>query len=387
MNVLFVSPQFPPQFFRFCAALKARGITALGLGDTRYEALAPELSASLDGYAFVPDLALNYDAALRGTAWLISQHGRIDRVESHNEFWLELDARLREDFNIPGPTPAQLDRWRTKTGMAGLFDQAGIPRPEGIVSESKDVLRAYAKKHGYPLIFKPNQGVGAVATSRVDDDAQLAAALERPLDRTIVQPFITGDIVSYDGVVDGQGRIVFETSHAYSAGIMEVLNNRLDVSYWSVREIPTQLREYGRRTVIGFDLRERFFHVEFFRLPDGSHRALECNVRPPGGFTTDMMNYTFDTDVYALWARVVAGDDLTGFQPVAKYFVTHVSRRNQRHYKASVDEVVARLGERLLFHRAMPDVLAGAMGDSMFMLRSPDFEVVKSDIAFIQALA
>jgi hypothetical protein len=387
VNVLFVSPQFPPQFFRFCAALKARGLTSLGMGDTPYDALAPELRASLDDYAYVPGLANNYDGAARAVGWLISRHGRIDRVESHNEFWLGLDAQLREDFNIPGPRPAQLESWRTKSGMAELFDKAGIPRPVGLVTENKEVLRAFAKKHGFPLIFKPNQGVGAAATFRVDDDAQLAAALEQPLGHTIVQPFITGNIVSYDGLVDAKGHIVFETSHEYSAGIMEVLNNRLDVSYWSVRQIPAQLREYGLKTLAGFGLRERFFHCEFFRLKDGSHRALEVNVRPPGGFTTDIMNFTHDIDVYALWAQVMAGDDLSGFTCSAKYSVCHASRRNERRYKASIDECVARLGDRLLLHRPMPEVLAGAMGDYMFLFRSPDLDLVKADTAFIQALA
>lgn len=387
MNLLFVSPSFPPQFFRFCAALKERGVTVLGLGDTPPHALSPELGAALSDYAHVPELATHYDAALRATAWLISKHGRLDRVESHNEFWLGLDARLREDFNVWGPKPTQLSRWRTKSGMAELFDAAGVPRPVGAVLKTKSEAQAYAGKHGYPLVFKPNQGVGAAATFRVNDDAELAAALEHPLVDTIVQPFITGDIVSFDGLVDGQGRIVFETSHAYSGGIMEVLKDNLDLSYWSLTELPAQLRDFGRRTVKAFGLLERFFHIEFFRLPDGSFRALECNVRPPGGFTTDMMNYTADIDVYALWARVVAGEDCSGFSWTPRYHVAHVSRRYGRTYRWTADEVRARLGERLLFDREMPPVLAGAMGDLVFMIRSPSLDQVKADTALIQELA
>ena len=33
-------------------------------------------------------------------AFLIYKHGRIDWLESNNEYWLERDARLRTDFNI-----------------------------------------------------------------------------------------------------------------------------------------------------------------------------------------------------------------------------------------------------------------------------------------------
>ena len=387
MNVLFTSPHFPPQFFRFCVALRERGIRVLGLGDTALHELPHELRETLSDYAHVPDLAANYDAALRATAWLVSRHGRIDRVESHNEFWLGLDARLREDFNVPGPRPAQLEGWRAKSGMAQLFDACGVPRPEGMVPKTAADVVAYAERHGYPLVFKPNTGVGAASTFRVDDAAELEQALRQPVQGTIVQPFIRGDIVSYDGLVDAQGRVVFETSHAYSGGIMEVLKDNLDLSYWSVRHLPAQLRDFGRRTVAGFGLKERFFHIEFFRLPDGSHRALECNVRPPGGFTTDMMNYTADVDVYALWARMLAGEDLSKFTWTPKYHVAHVSRRKGRAYRASLGQVQERLGGRLLFWREMPPVLAGAMGDEVFMIRSPELRVVQDDTAFIQALA
>ena len=35
----------------------------------------------------------------------------------------------------------------------------------------------------------------------------------------------------------------------------------------------------------------------------------------------------------------------------------------------------------------MPPVLAGAMGDFVFMIRSPELAQVKADLALIQALA
>ena len=52
------------------------------------------------------------------------------------------------------------------------------------------------------------------------------------------QPFITGDIVTYDGLLDRDGTIVFATSHAYDAGIMEVVGQQRDGHYYSLRDIP-----------------------------------------------------------------------------------------------------------------------------------------------------
>lgn len=385
MNVLFLSPTFPPQFFRFCTALRAHGINVLGMGDTPPHELHHDLRAALGEYVHVPDLDHHYDSALRATAYLTWKHGRLARVESHNEHWLTLEGRLREDFNVPGPRPETLSRWRAKSSMGELFAAAHIPGPVGHVHTTEAGTRAFAKTQGYPLIFKPNTGVGAQRTFKVNNDAGLDAVLKEPLAGYLVQPFVTGTVVSYDGLVDEAGHIVFETSHEYSSGIMEVVNQRLDVSYWNVRDIPAQLKEYGRRTVDRFGVRGRFFHIEFFRLADGSHRALEINVRPPGGFTTDMMNYSADIDVYDLWARMVAGQDLSGFRWTPKYHVLYASRRAGRHYRADHQALKAHLGARLLFEREMPGALAAAMGEHLVMVRHPELSQVQADAAFIQA--
>jgi len=41
----------------------------------------------------------------------------------------------------------------------------------------------------------------------------------------------------------------------------------------------------GEPLVEAFRVRERFFHFEFFRRPDGTLWAMEVNMRPPGGMT------------------------------------------------------------------------------------------------------
>ncbi|MBX5482877.1 MAG: ATP-grasp domain-containing protein [Myxococcaceae bacterium] len=383
MNVVLISPHFPPQFFLFAVALKERGVNVLGLADAPHHELRPELRDALAEYyaTNVEDL----DQARRAMGWFIWKRGRIDRIDSHNEHWLGLEAQLREDFNVEGPRPAEMHRRRTKSGMAGLFRKADVPCPPGELVQSDDQVRAFARAHGYPLVFKPDLGVGAARTFKVTSAAELDAVLAQPLSGYIVQPFIEGTIVSYDGLVTRDGRIVFETSHVYSGGIMEVVTGKLDVYYWNRREIPRALRTLGQRVVDGFGIRERFFHVEFFERPDGSYCALEVNIRPPGGFTTDMMNYSADIDVYRLWARMLTGDPLTDFTYERKYHVAHVARRRGRSYRLSHEELVQRLGDRLLVFRDVPEVLAGAMGDQMYLIRDPDLGRLTEAIADIQA--
>lgn len=383
MNVVFISPHFPPQFFQFCTALRERGVNVLGLGDAPAETLRPELRAALGEHYFSPRLE-HYEEAHRALSYLSWRHGRIHRIDSHNEHWLELEARLREDFNIPGPRPEQLAPQRSKLGMASLFQQAGVPHIEGELFSTSEQARAFAQKHGFPLVLKPDVGVGAARTFKVSSEDELERALKEPLSGYLLQPFIAGVITSYDGLVNRDGRIVFVTSHLYSAGVMEIVNEARDLFYWSRRDIPDELDRLGRRVVEAFDIRERFFHVEFFEQPDGSYRALEVNLRPPGGFTTDMMNYGSDFDVYRLWARIIAGDSAEDFEFERKYHVAYVARRWGRAYRYSKHELAARLGKTLLLERDVPRAFAGAMGDDMFLLRHPELDALKEAIALVQ---
>ena len=99
MNFIFISPQFPRVYWNFCDRLKKKGVNVLGIGDTPYDQLTHEVRESLTEYYFVPSLA-DYDQMMRAVAFFTFKYGRIDWLESNNEYWLESDAHLRTDFNI-----------------------------------------------------------------------------------------------------------------------------------------------------------------------------------------------------------------------------------------------------------------------------------------------
>jgi hypothetical protein len=385
MNVLFLSPAFPPNMYLFCVALAARGVRALGIGDSPPSDLSPELHGALAEYVWVQSLA-DYDAVYRATAGLISRHGRIDRLDSLIELWLETASRLRDDFNVPGLREAEMRVQRSKLGMAGLFASAGIDHPPGERAAGLEQARAFAERHGYPLIFKPDTGAGAVRTFTVRGDAELERAFDAPLGGHIMQPFIPGDIVTFDGLADRDGHIVFCTSHRYDTGIMQVVSGALDGHYFSLRELPPSLEDIGRRAVAAFGVRERFFHLEFFETP-GGYVALEMNLRPPGGFTTDMMNYACDFDVYDLWARVITGASLEGFTYERRYHVAHAGRRDSHRYRLPHAALVEALGNRLVYHRRLPREFASMQGDEMYLLRHPELDALKDAIALVQGPA
>ncbi|MFL5354661.1 acetyl-CoA carboxylase biotin carboxylase subunit family protein [Archangium sp.] len=383
MNVVFISPHFPSQFFHFVAALRERGVNVLGIGDTPYDSLRHELRESLSEYFFTPNLN-DYDALLRAVGYFTWRHGRIDRIDSLNETWLEVESRLREDFHVPGLLPADIARLRTKMGMHDVFKKAGVPHPDGIPVKDAAGVKAFAKSVGYPLVLKPDVGVGAARTFKVSTDAEVDAALAEPLPHYVAQAFVRGTIVTYDGLVDREGHIVFRLSHEYSDGVMEVVLEQRDISFWSLTEIPPELEKQGRKAVAALGLRERWFHLEFFRLSDGNYVALEANLRPPGGFMTDQMNYACDMDVYRLWARVLTGDDLSGFRYTPKYHVCHVARRAAKRYRYSHSELVTKLGKALLLHRELPPVYHNAMGNEMYLTRHESLAAMHEAIQLVQ---
>jgi hypothetical protein len=372
MNFVFLSPNFPPHYELFCRALASRGVRVLGIGDAPPPLLGEGLRRALADYVPVVDLS-DEDAMRRAFALLIHRHGRISHVESLNEHWLPVEARLREDFNVPGPRPLRVLRERSKLAMAGVFDAASIPAPRTERVSSPAQVRRFVEKFGFPVVFKPDVGVGAASTFEVRDAAALDRALEGPLDDLVVQEHVDGGVTSFDGLTDREGRIVFRVSFQYCRGVMEIVRDQLDVYYYTRRSIPPALERLGRRMVEAYDIRGRFFHAELFELPDGSYRALEMNFRPPGGFTTDLMNYACDVDVYGLYADVVAGRDTSGFEYELRYHCAHVSRR-ERPYAMSHEALVRELGPALMMTRDIPRPISVAMGSPVYVVRHQDEE-------------
>ena len=116
-NIIFISPNFPTNYWQFCRELKNNGMNVLGIGDQPYNELGQDLKDSLNEYYKVTSLE-NEDEVYRAVAFLTFKHGRIDWLESNNEYWLERDARLRTDFNIrSGFQTSDMPRVKYKSRM------------------------------------------------------------------------------------------------------------------------------------------------------------------------------------------------------------------------------------------------------------------------------
>ena len=127
MNFIFISPQFPHTYWEFCNRLKQNGVNVLGIADAPYDSLRQELKDSLTEYYRVDNME-DYDQMFRAVAFLSFKYGKIDWIESNNEYWLEQDARLRTDFHVT--TGIQADQIRSikeKSEMKKLYIKGNIP--------------------------------------------------------------------------------------------------------------------------------------------------------------------------------------------------------------------------------------------------------------------
>ena len=381
MNCIFLSPHFPPQYHRFCQGLKFAGANALGIGDAPFDALNPQVRDALTEYYRVDSMA-NYDELVRACGYFTHKYGKIDRIDSLNEYWLSTEARLRDDFNIYGLRERDMVQ-RNKSEMKRRFQEAGIPVAPGRVVESLADARWLAKQIGWPLVAKPDAGVGALHTWRLDKDEDLVRFFENKPDVDyILEGFVNGQIHSFDGLADRSGKPVFLTSHVFSQGIMETVNQGMHLSYHSVRRIPGALQKAGLKCLEVFDIRERFFHIEFFKTGKDEFTALEVNMRPPGGFTTDMFNYACDIDIYRIWADlVVKGQNHLDFE--RKYLCGYASRKESVRYRHSHEEIIEQFGQEICQVDQIPAVLSSALGELGYIFRTEKTDRLQEIIRFI----
>ena len=108
-------------------------------------------------------------------AWLSHlKHGRIDRIDSLNEHWLEAEASS-DRVRHPGPAIG-----RYAAGQAQVGHEGGLPvgRDPGRPRPDRDHLadaQSFVARGRVSRDRQARLGVGAARTQRIDDAGQLAA--------------------------------------------------------------------------------------------------------------------------------------------------------------------------------------------------------------------
>ncbi|MDD6910968.1 ATP-grasp domain-containing protein [Actinobacillus minor] len=385
MNFVMISPHFPTNFETFAVRLRERGFNTLGIADTPYEQLSEGLRNSLTEYYRVDNME-DYEQVYRAVGYFAHKYGRIDRVESHNEYWLELDAKLRTDFNVSGYKTEDMLAIKTKAQMKEVFRKAGLKVAKGRVFKDDADARKLAKELKFPVIIKPNSGVGASDTYKIKSADELEAffGYKNAHVEYIMEEFIEGDIVTFDGLTDKDGNIVFYSSLEYSEVVLDTVEKDNDMFYYVPREIKQDLVKLGEKCVEAFKVRERFFHFEYFRVKKtGELMPLEINCRPPGGLTIDMWNYANDFDVFKEYANIVKENKFYS-NITHPWNVVYISRKANKNYKHSIDEVCQKYAGNIISVQTVPGVFAKIMGEHGILARTETMEQMHEIVRFAQ---
>lgn len=392
MNFIFISPHFPHTYWQFCDRLRRNGVNVLGIGDAPYDGLEAPLKAALTEYYRVDSLE-DYGQVYRAVAFFAFKYGRVDWIESMNEYWLEQDARLRQDFNVTtGIRSDRIGIIKNKSSMKRVYREAGIPTARQHVVSDADAGRAFIGEVGYPVIVKPDVGVGATNTWKLACDGDLEAFYANLPDAPyVMEEFIEGDICSYDAILDSRCEPLFESMTVWPP-VMDIVNRDMDLMYYTCPQVPEALRTLGRRTVKAFGVDRRFVHLEFFRLTRakpglgdvGDFVALEVNMRPAGGYTPDMMDFAHSTDVYQIYADMVCWDARRLPESDGQFYCVYASRKDGHCYARTHGEIMARYGVDMVMQEEMPPMNWPQMGRYMYTARLKRMEEVRQFIDYVQ---
>ena len=374
-NFVFISPNFPMTYWRFCRELKNNGMRVLGIGDCPYNDLVKELQQSLDEYYKVSSLE-NYDEVFKAVAFFTYKYGKIDWLESNNEYWLMQDAQLRTEFNITtGPKTPDMAKIKFKSAMKEYYAKAGLPTARYHLVEGLEDALEFANYVGYPVVVKPDNGVGANNTYKLKSDDDVRWFIDTKDDNVyIMEEFVNGYVQTYDAIVDSKGEPLFESGNVTPLSLMDIVNEGGDSVYYLVKDLPDNIRDAGLRTVKAFGVKSRFIHLEFFILnadqeglgQKGDILGLEVNMRPAGGYTPEMYNYSQETDVYKIWADMVSFDCNT--KAIGNHhYCAFYSRRDGKTYKLDDYEITMKYGHCLKMWGRIPEALSGAMANQMYV--------------------
>ena len=393
-NFVFISPHFPDSYWKFCMALKENGFNVLGVGDAPYNEIPNQCQYALNEYYCCPFMD-EYENEKRALTYFRDKYGPIEYIESNNEYWLQKDARLRDDFGVTTSfTREEVEFRMKKSNQKQFYEKAGLKCARYCLPKTLEEVKAFANEVGYPIFVKPNVGVGAQGAFKIDNEFELESYyMSLPKDKEyIFEEYVDGSIISFDGITNSKGDVIFETSHFFAVNTVDVVLNKSDDMYCCLPHVPDDLKEIGEKAVKAFGLKRRFFHFEFFRLRQnhpylgriGDIVPLEANLRVAGGYTPDLINYANSVDCYRIFADVMAFDENRQKMDYEKYYAVSSSRRNERHYEHSLEEILAKYKMNIATYGYYPRALSDDMGDSYIMAKFKTLEEVNEFDNFVR---
>jgi hypothetical protein len=322
-HVVFIAPRFLENTNRYVRAFaELGGITLSLVSMDPEEAIPAPLRPRVAGHYRVADV-LDAEQLTGAVRAIGSSIGRVDRLAGVLEQLQLPMAEVRDALGIEGLTRAIARNFRDKDRMKEVLRAHGVPVARSALARSRAEVQAFIDQVGFPVIVKPQAGLGSRATHRIEDARDLAAlepeAAAQPLQ---VEEFVRAREHTCE-TVTVRGAPVWRSGTRYFPSPLEVLETPW-VQYCVLLpredDDPTWT---GFHPVNGAALAALFgdgagtaagtalTHMEWFLREDGTCMVNEVGARPPGVHIMPLMGLAHETDLFADWARLVAFDAFT----------------------------------------------------------------------------
>lgn len=322
-HVAFIAPRFLENTNRYVRAFaELAGIQLSLISMDPEEAIPAAHRNRVAGHYRVADCmhASQLEEALRA---ITASLGPVDRLVGVLEQLQLPMAEARDALGIEGLTIAIARNFRDKDRMKDVLRAHGVPVANSVLAHSLGELNWFVGEVGFPVIVKPQAGLGTRGTHRIDSAADLAAlAPPTPAHPLQVEEFVRAREHTCE-TVTVRGEPVWRSGTRYFPTPLEVLETPwIQYAVLLPREDddPTWTQFHpinaaalaalfgdAAKTAAGTALT----HMEWFLRDDGRYLVNEVGARPPGVHIVPLMGLAHETDMFADWARLMALDEFT----------------------------------------------------------------------------
>jgi hypothetical protein len=326
-HVTFVAPRFLETTNRYVASFAAiDDVTLSVISEDPAEAIPAPLRARIAGHYQVRS-SLDAGALTAACDYLRRSIGPIDRLAGALEQLQVPMARTRDALDIEGMRNDVAQAFRDKDRMKAVLRAHGVPVARSALTESPADLEAFIGQVGFPIIMKPQAGLGARETYRITSREDLVALSARGVVPDGSRPLQVEEFVKAREhtceTVTVRGVPVWRSGTRYLPTPLEVLENPW-IQYCVLLPREDEDSEWTRFEATNTAALAALFggaastaagtaltHMEWFLRDDGTSLVNEVGARPPGVGIMPLMSIAHETDFFRAWALLMAKDSFT----------------------------------------------------------------------------
>ncbi|NEA97826.1 ATP-grasp domain-containing protein [Streptomyces sp. SID13726] len=244
---------------------------------------------------------------------------RFDGVLTSCDYYLPTVARIAGHLGLPGPGPEAVENACRKDATRRVLADAGLPGPRFALHREWPELARAAREIGYPLVVKPVDLCAGMYVRRVDDEGQLADAVQALAAFPVnARGQRREPVVLLEELLDGPEVSVETVSHAGAVHVVGVTDKSIggapafiETGHMFPAALTTADTEAAEQTALGalkaLGLTEGVVAHTEIKLTSAGPRVVEVNPRPAGNRITELVRHVTGVDLAAAFVDVTLG--------------------------------------------------------------------------------